>query len=600
MRFLTDILKTYARFSQRHADTLRSFSRVLDVLTVLASIVCLVALTLFTGFDHSVISYGHVGPWLNGCLAVFVANIVFNLLLRFHETCRATRLLKWIVDAMILAVFVLHFLMNRTLHFWPMEVALGVYSGVYISSALIRSLGHRTNPSLILSVSFLLVIALGTLLLMLPRCTVGGISPIDAFFVSTSAVCICGLTSVDVAATFTPLGVAVIAVMMQVGALGVMTITSSFALFFSGNTSIYSQLMVRDMFYSRTINSLLPTLGYTLGFTLAVEALGAVAVYFCIAGLFPEMSVAQLWGTAGFHSLSAFCNAGFSTLPEGMANPALMHGNQLIYLAISALVIAGGIGFPILVNSKEALGELISRLWARLRHRPLPPRHPHLYNMNTRVALATTTILFCLTFVLFLVFEWNGVLAGFSPYEKLVQGVFNSTTPRSSGFVSVNPAGFMPVTLLLVMFMMWVGAGSQSTAGGIKVNTFAAAMLHLRAVVSGRRYVTAYNRQISAASLSRAQAVVWLSILSYAVFASAMLLAAPGFPTKALLFETLSALFSVGSSLGVTAALPLAAKGLLCVAMFVGRVGLLSLLMGLVRQSVNPPLTLPEDNLIIN
>ena len=283
-----------------------------------------------------------------------------------------------------------------------------------------------------------------------------------------------------------------------------------------------------------------------------------------------------------------------------MANQALLHGNQLIYLAVSALVIAGGIGFPILVNTKDAIAERLSRLWARLTRRPLPPRHPHLYNMNTRVALATSAALFALTFVLFLLFEWNGALAGFSPYEKLVQGVFNSTTPRSSGFVSVNPAGFLPVTLLLVMFMMWVGAGSQSTAGGIKVNTFAAAMLHLRGVVSGRRYVTAYNRRISLASLSRAQAVIWLSILSYALFAGAMLLLAPGFSTRDLLFETLSALFSVGSSLGVTAALPVAAKGLLCLAMFVGRVGLLSLLMGLVRQSSNPPLTLPEDNLIIN
>ena len=178
--------------------------------------------------------------------------------------------------------------------------------------------------------------------------------------------------------------------------------------------------------------------------------------------------------------------------------------------------------------------------------------------------------------------------------------MFNSTTPRSSGFVSVSPAGFLPVTLLLVMFMMWIGAGSQSTAGGIKVNTFAAALLHLRGVVSGRRYVTAYNRRISLASLSRAQAVIVLSLLSYALFAAAMLILAPEIPPRALLFETLSALFSVGSSFGITPSLPVGAKLLLCSAMFIGRVGLLSLLMGLVKQSSNPPITLPEDNLIIN
>lgn len=610
MRFLTDIERSYARFTRQNADTLRLFSRLLDWLTVVASLICLVALTLYVGFDHSVVKYSLIAPWLNGCLTVFAVNILFNLLLRFHETKRETRVLKWIVDGIVLLT-----LLPRVVPHWAhppltafdrllhshllLAIVLGVYAAVYLCSALIRSLGRRTNPSLILSVSFLIVIGLGSLLLMLPKCTVDGIAPIDAFFVSTSAVCICGLSSVDVSATFTPLGISIIAVMMQVGALGVMTITSSFALFFSGNASIYSQLMVRDMFYSRTINSLLPTLGYTLMFTIVVEALGAVAIYFSIRGLFPDITYGRELAIAGFHSLSAFCNAGFSNIPDGMANAALMRGNQLIYLVISVLVMAGGIGFPILVNTKDAIGERIRRLYARILHRPEPPRHPHLYNMNTRVALVTSGVLFGVTLVLFLIFEWNGALAGLSPYAKLVQGVFNSTTPRSSGFVSVNPAGFLPVTLLLVMFMMWIGAGSQSTAGGIKVNTFAAAMLHLRGVVGGHRYVTAYNRRISTASLSRAQAVIWLSILSYAVFSGVILILAPGFSTRALLFETLSALFTVGSSLGVTASLPVAAKGVLCVAMFVGRVGLLSLLMGLVRQSGNPPVTLPEDNLII-
>lgn len=574
-----------------------------------ASVACLVALVLYLGFEHTIVSYKVISPCLRSCQAIFAVNIIYNLLMRFRITIKETRPLKWVVDSLVLLSLIPaiwpHFLhpgaLERVLHSHILlAIALGAYSGVYISFALIRSFGKRTNPSLILSASFLIFIGLGTLLLMLPKCTVNGISPIDSLFVSTSAVCICGLTPVDVSATFTPLGICIIAVMMQVGALGVMTFTSSFALFFSGNASIYSQLMVKDMFYSRTINSLLPTLIYTLVFTLVVEALGAVAIYFSIQGDLPQLSSLQQWGFAAFHSLSAFCNAGFSTLDSGMSNPALMHGNQLVYLCISALVIAGGIGFPILVNTKDVLAEKVTRLWCHISRKPEPPRHPHPYNMNTRVAITTTLWLFAFTWVLFMVFEWNHSLAGMSPYQKIVQGIFNSTTPRSSGFVSVNPAGFLPVTLLMVMLMMWIGAGSQSTAGGIKVNTFAAAMLHLRATITGKRSVTVYGRTISTASLSRAQAVVWLSILSYAVFAGLILILAPEFSTKALLFETLSALFSVGSSLGVTAALPPLAKGLLCMAMFVGRVGLLSLLMGLVGQQKDPPIQFPEDNIIIS
>lgn len=600
MSFLAGITRPYARFTRHHADTLRMISRILEWMTLLCSVLALVMLTLYAGFDHETISYRNVGPCLHGCMIVIVVNILFNLLLRFRDTYRQVKAAKWIADGLILAVFAIDLFHDIPWFHRVFALSIAVYSGVYICWSLIRSLGRRTNPSLILSVSFLFVIALGTVLLMLPKCTVSGIDPVDALFVSTSAVCICGLTTVDVSATFTPLGLSIIALMMQVGALGVMTITSSFALFFSGNASIYSQLIVRDMFYSRTINSLLPTLGYTLVFTLMIEALGAVAVFFSLQGLLPEYTSVELWATSGFHSLSAFCNAGFSNLPDGMANMALMKGNQMVYVVVSVLVIAGGIGFPILVNAKDAVDEHIGRIAARLRHRPKPPRRPHLYNMNTRVAVKTTAILFVITFVLFLLFEWSGVLAGMSPWEKLVQGLFNSTTPRSSGFVSVSPSGFLPVTLLMVMFMMWVGAGSQSTGGGIKVNTFAAALLHLRCVVGGHKYVTAYNRRISSASLSRAQAIIVLSLISYVIYAGVMLALAQDFSVRSVLFETMSALFSVGSSFGITEALPAAAKVVLCTAMFVGRVGLLSLLMGLVKQRTNPPIMLPEDNLIIN
>lgn len=604
---LSNIRRRFARFTHRSVDTLRVFSRLLDLLTILASIGALVVLTLCVGFDSSVVSFRSIEAPLHIFQGIFIVNILYNFIFLFRRTLQRTRLLKWIVDGAVLftalPALAVHTSLLSLPHWMELPVIscaiLGLYSAVYLCFAMIRSLGRRTNPSLILSSSFLLVIALGSLLLLLPRCTTGGISPIDSLFVSTSAVCICGLTPVDVPTTFTPLGVCIIAVMMQVGALGVMTFTSSFALFFSGNAPIYSQLMVKDMFYSRTINSLLPTLLYALGFTLTVEALGALAIYLSVESALPQLSALRRMGFAAFHSLSAFCNAGFSTLPEGMANPALLHGNQVIYMILSVLIVAGGIGFPILINSKDALFERLKRLRAQLLHRPKPPIRPHLYNMNTRVALRTSMLLFALTMLLFLILEWNHSLAGFSPYAKLVQGLFNAVTPRSAGFSSVNPANFLPVTLLWVMVMMWIGAGSQSTAGGIKVNTFAAAMLHLRAVIKGRERVTVFNRTVSAASLSRAQAVIMLSLVSYVFYAGVLLLLCPKLPPRMLLFEALSALFTVGSSLGATPLLSPAAKVLLSTAMFVGRVGLLSLLMGFADREPASGVQLPEDNLII-
>lgn len=602
----TFIKGAYARFTHHWANTLRWLSIGLDILTVVASLVCLVAIALYGGYDSSVVAFSDVKPWLRICQGMFAFNILFNLIFRFKATVSDTRPFRWAMDFALLLTILpwivpdphliwLDWIYSR----WCLIAVLGIYAAIYLCFALLRSVGRHTNPALILSISFLLFIAVGSALLLLPRSTVGGISPIDSIFVSTSAVCICGLTSVNVAVTFTPLGQTIIAVLMQVGALGVMTFTSFFALFFSGSPSVFSQLMVKDMIYSKTINSLLPTLLYTLVFTLVVEAIGAVAIYFSVVGSIAGYTEADYILFSIFHAISAFCNAGFSTFDGGLSNPDLLHGNQLIYLAVSAMVIAGGIGFPILVNAKDAIFARVKRIWCSLRRRRCN-RIPHLYNLNTRVVLYTTTLLFLVTVILFSILEWNHALAGMSPYEKLVQSIFNSVTPRSAGFSSVNPAGFLPVTLVIIMFMMWIGGGSQSTAGGIKVNTFAAAMLHLKAVINGRHSVKAFNRRISADSLSRAQAVVALSIISILILSGLMLAFEPHLPVRMVVFEALSAFATVGSSLGATPLLGIAGKITICVAMFVGRVGLLSLLAGLAGNKHEPAIELPEDNLIIN
>lgn len=596
----------YARFTHHWANTLRWLSLGFDILTVVASLACLVAIALYGGYERTVVGFGDVKPWLRMCQAMFAFNILFNLIFRFKATVSGTRPFRWAIDLALLLTLLPWVVPNPHVGWlnwfyspWCLIIILGVYAAIYLCFALLRSVGRHTNPALILSISFLLFIAIGSALLLLPRCTVGTISPVDSIFVSTSAVCICGLTSVNVATTFTPLGQVVIALLMQVGALGVMTFTSFFALFFSGRPSVFSQIMVKDMIYSKTINSLLPTLLYTLMFTLIVELIGAGAIYWSVVGTIDGYSNGDYILFSIFHAISSFCNAGFSTIDGGMSNPDLLNGNQLIYLAISAMVIAGGIGFPILVNAKDAVFARVDRIVRRLRHRDCA-RIPHLYNLNTRVVLFTTSVLFLLTFLSFAIFEWNHALAGMSPYEKLIQSLFNSVTPRSAGFSSVDPAGFLPVTLIIIMFMMWIGGGSQSTAGGIKVNTFAAAMLHLKSVISGRRSVKAFNRRISVASLSRAQAVIALSIISLTLLCALMLALEPDLPARIVLFESLSALATVGSSLGATPLLGNAGKITICVAMFVGRVGLLSLLAGLAGNKHEPAIELPEDNLIIN
>lgn len=209
-----------------------------------------------------------------------------------------------------------------------------------LSSYFVRLLGKRTNPSLILSSSFLLLMLVGAGLLMLPRATYHGISWVDALFTSTSAVCVTGLVTLDVATTFTREGQIVLMLLIQIGGLGVMTLTSFFAMFFMGNTSLYSQLVVRDMVSSKSLNSLLSTLIYILGFTLFIEALGMLFIWLSIHDTLGMTLEEELFFST-FHSVSAFCNAGFSTLPGNLGNDWVMGGHTPLYIVVSFLIILG-------------------------------------------------------------------------------------------------------------------------------------------------------------------------------------------------------------------------------------------------------------------
>ncbi len=541
---------------------------------------------------------------------VFVINVFYNIIFNLRKTLKEMRPIKCIVDvAIITTLFAILYPLPENP--WVPQLATLVYSNkfflitlfaysiVAISHGVTHIMGKRTNPSLILSCSFLFCIFVGAFLLMMPKCTYTSINFIDALFVSTSAVCITGLTTIDIPSTFTPLGLAVLAMLIQIGGLGVMTFTSFFALFFSGNTSVYSQLMIKDMIYTKSINSLLPTLLYIFIFTIVIEAIGAMFIWMSIHDVL-AMSLHDQIIFSAFHSMSAFCNAGFSNLPGGMSNPALMNSNQLIYIVISIIVFAGSIGFPILVNFRDVFFEYVKRAWNWLRGKRNGSKAVHIYNLNTKVALYTTIIIFFVSIVVFFLLERNNSLAGLNLYDKIAQSIFNSTTPRSSGFISVNPAGFLNVTLIFILFLMWVGGASQSTAGGIKVNTLAAIFINLKAIVLGRDKVTAFNRTIATGSIRRANAVVTISITSFLIFAMILMLLEPKLSAKSLLFETMSALFTVGSSLGITSLLSPTSKILLAIAMFLGRVGIISLLIGVTGNKNGSPVKYPTDNLIIN
>ena len=512
----------------------------IDVVTFLAALALIGGVVYEHGFIISEGAEADLGVLYRTVWGVFLVQTTMHIGLAYRETLKKYRTFTWVLNILLyltlipviffepesgaLKYFWL-FLNNRIFQL----ILLLLLSLLRLSSEVIGLLGKRTNPSLILAGSFFLIICIGTGLLMLPRCTVDGISWVNALFVSTSAVCVTGLVPVDVATTFTSLGQLVIIILIQIGGLGVMTLTCFFAMFFMGNTS------------------------------------------------------------------------GFSTLSENLGNPLVMQHHNLLYITISVLIILGGIGFPILVNFKHIAGYHLKRLFYFIRTGKRDrQRIRHLYNLNTKIVLLTTLILLTGGTIAILLFEWNGAFAGMSMPDKWVQAFFNATCPRTAGFTSIGLTSFSLQSLLLMLLLMFIGGAAQSTAGGVKVNAFAAAVLSLLAVIRGKSRVEVFRRQLSVDSIRRSNAtlVMYLMILFLGVFVLSSL--EPHASLLALVFECTSALSTVGSSLGLTPALGEAGKLFVSLLMFIGRVGVITIVLGFVPPQKHTKYKYPDDNLIIN
>ena len=583
----------------------------IDAVTFLAALALIGGVVYEHGFIISEGAEADLGVLYRTVWGVFLVQTTMHIGLAYRETLKKYRTFTWVLNILLyltlipviffepesgaLKYFWL-FLNNRIFQL----ILLLLLSLLRLSSGVIGLLGKRTNPSMILVGSFFLIICIGTGLLMLPRCTVDGISWVNALFVSTSAVCVTGLVPVDVATTFTSLGQLVIIILIQIGGLGVMTLTCFFAMFFMGNTSVYNQLAVRDMISSDSLSSLLSTVIYILFFTLVIEGAGMLVLFLSIHGTL-GMTVQQEMVFAAFHSISAFCNAGFSTLSENLGNPLVMQHHNLLYITISVLIILGGIGFPILVNFKHIAGYHLKRLFYFIRTGKRDrQRIRHLYNLNTKIVLLTTLILLTGGTIAILLFEWNGAFAGMSMPDKWVQAFFNATCPRTAGFTSIGLTSFSLQSLLLMLLLMFIGGAAQSTAGGVKVNAFAAAVLSLFAVIRGKSRVEVFRRQLSVDSIRRSNAtlVMYLMILFLGVFVLSVL--EPHASLLALVFECTSALSTVGSSLGLTPALGEAGKLFVSLLMFIGRVGVITIVLGFVPPQKHTKYKYPDDNLIIN
>ena len=413
---------------------------------------------------------------------------------------------------------------------------------------------------------------------MSPWATPGGISLINALFVATSCVTVTGLTTVDVPDTFTHFGQVVMMVLIQLGGLGIMTVTTLAALLIGQRVGFRRLLTVQE----ETENAGSPRNTLRLLFqiariTFAVELVGAVAlsIGFISVGLGVREGIFQ----GVFHAIMAFCNAGFPTIPGGDLVPYA--GNWLIVGALVAVITLGGLGFPVLVDLYNY-------------------REDRRLSVHSRVVLITSAILVVIGVLSVAFFEWTNpnTLGGQSLNAKAAMSLFQGVTPRTAGFSTVSYPEMREPTLLVQVVLMFIGTAPTSTGGGIKVTTLALLALIVVAQVRGQENITLFWRTLPRALVSRALSI--LTLASLLVLTSTLaLMISDGLDLLPALFEVTSAFGTVGLSLDTTPNLSTFGKLLISIIMFLGRVGPITFIVALAARQRTPRYKYPEEEIAI-
>jgi len=473
-----------------------------------------------------------------------------------------------------------------------------------LASIVVQSLRYQQNifvrglrPEWILIGSFALLILIGSLLLLLPRCASDPqkpLAPVDAVFTSTSAVCVTGLVVRDTGKDFTVLGQFIILLLFQTGGLGIITFVAFIAVTSSGSLPLANSVALRNLLSATSLAELKRHVRLIVAFTLLVEFAGAAVIFSSL----PANDVpvrAACWSL--FHSVSAFCNAGFALQADSLVG---YRDNVGICLAVMALIILGGLGFLVLNDvarvqvSRLPLVRMIPAV--RRYNRRLPVQR---LSLQSRLSFVVTALLLVVGFVGFWILEGSTGEVGETWGARFWAAAFQSVTSRTAGFNTVDIGHLQLTTLLLVMALMVIGACPVSTGGGIKTVTFGVLVLALRALLLGRDRVEVFGRALPQKVVFATLSVTLLYVAAGWAGTFALAFFDPQAPLHAQSFEVISALSTVGLSTGITAQLSTGSKLVLCLLMFVGRVGPLSLVLCVFRSGSSVPYRFPDENVVV-
>ncbi|MBK7876128.1 MAG: hypothetical protein IPJ77_10300 [Planctomycetes bacterium] len=445
-------------------------------------------------------------------------------------------------------------------------------------------LGAR--PQLLLATAFAAMIAAGTLALCLPWFVreVHHVSLIDSLFTMTSAVCVTGLAVNDIGTHYTLFGQVVILLGIQAGGIGIMTLGAA-ALALGRDTALRTQARYARVHETQSLRELRSIVRTVIGSTLVIELAGTLLLAWLWHDDVGLQGRSILW-LAAFHTISAFCNAGFALFPDSLARFA---GDPATQGVIMALIVLGGLGFPVYLE-----------LFRRARERIAAWRGPdsvvcRRLGLEARVVLVTTAILLAGGAVVFAALEWGRAFESLAPVERAFSALFTSVTARTAGFATVDIGTMRSTTWIVIMVLMWVGASPSSTGGGIK--TSAAAVLFATFVGELRGHLPRLGqRTVGDTTIRRAVVVALLSLAAFALVTVGLTLT-EDLPPLPLAFEAMSALTTTGLSTGITSSVTDAGRVLLVLAMFTGRLGPVTLALAIGGARRREPYRMPAQEL---
>jgi trk system potassium uptake protein len=442
----------------------------------------------------------------------------------------------------------------------------------------------KVNPSFMFFISFASIILIGTLLLSLPKAQFNNnpIPIIDILFTVISATCVTGLSTIDIASSLTTTGQLMLLILIQVGGLGLITLTSFFSFYLAGQASVSDTMMMKDLLSENAFGKVKNLIKEITLVTITIEIIGAIFLFISFPSEL-DLSIKRKIFLSVFHSISAFCNAGFSLFPNSLSE-YYFRNNYFFITVIMLLIVFGGLGFS---TFSILLEKYIINRKSRIH-----------INVSSKLSLMATTSLLFIGAIVYFMIESKHSLSGFSLFDKIFQSLFYSITTRTAGFNTLDMAKLSEPIVFFSLFLMWVGASPNSTGGGIKTTTFALAILQILNFIRGKQKLEIFKREISQSSVYRASSTIVLSL--FVIFGAIFVLVLnEKFSFLDICFEVVSAYGTAGLSRGITGDLSLISKVTLCLVMFMGRVGVLTILLAIIPKKVTLNYSYPVDYVIV-